>query len=147
MTKALGLIALTSTLVLPVLARAQGTGPNAEVQLLTVLGQVVADEKTAEKVGFDDLSIGFSTGPENKLVWLAVVKAEGWDGDGFRGKALLDRVDGYTPNLTAAGKPDLVGKLQQMPVGSRVSIDGIVDLGPRTYLLGSVRVLPSGDSK
>ena len=92
-------------------------------------------------------SIGFAGGPPDKLVWVGVVKAQSWDGDDFAGKDMLTRVQGFTPTMNAAGKPALLTKIQQAPVGSRIKVEGIFDVGSRSYLVGMVQVQPAGASK
>lgn len=142
MPKAFRLLSL-AILVLPCMARAQLDIAGTQ-HVLTIHGTLTADQKAAQKIGYDAISIGFAGQPPDVLRWIGVVKAEAYDGDAFLGKQYLDRVDGYTPNLLASGKSDLVAKLRSAPTGSRVAVMGIFDEDARNFLVGSVKVTPAG---
>jgi len=145
MSKALGLLTMLAMLVLPAAARAQFEQLDSP-QVLTIHGTVAADQKAAQKIGYDAISIGFAKAPPDALCWLGVVAAIAFDGDAFEGRNILTRVDGYTPNLLAGGKPDLVTKLRNAPAGSRLVINGVLDQASRNFLLASVKVVPASST-
>ena len=141
MTTAARLLVLAMALALPAASAAQ-MQMGEQNRLLSITGQVTADQKSAEQVGYDSVSISFSKEPAAKVVWIGVVVATTWNGDAFLGKQTLDQIQGYTPNLLASGKPALLTQLQQAPVGSRVVVEGILDQESRTFLVGMVHVTP-----
>lgn len=146
MARILGLLGVLVALCLPRAVEAQ-EGFADQSELLTITGQVAADQKAAAQVGYTAVSIGFIKAPEDKVVWVGVVKAESWNDDVFEGRDMLARVEGYTPTMVAAAKQPLLSKIEQAPVGSRISIEGVFDQGARTYLVGMVKVTPPGGSK
>jgi len=146
MTKVVASMGLLVALCLPSAAMAQFELGDQN-QLLTITGQVSADQKAAENVGYDAVSISFRGQPADKIVWLGVVRAETWNDDAFAGKTMVDNLDGYTPSFMADGKPALVTKIQQAAVGSRLVMQGMLDTGTRQYLVGTVQVIPAGGSK
>jgi hypothetical protein len=139
----LGLLMIT--LSLSQVARAQVE--LGEQPMLTVSGQVSKDQKTATQVGYSVVSLGFTGQPPDKVVWIGVVKAESWDGDESAGRDMIAAVQGYTPSLLLAGKPALVTKIQQAPVGSRIVIGGILQQDARLFSIGVVKVTPPGGTK
>lgn len=143
MTTALRLVLLAVALALPATSGAQ-LQMGEQHRLLSITGQVAADQKTAEQIGYDSVSVTFAKEPAAKVLWIGVVVATTWNGDAFLGKQTLDQIQGYTPNLLAQGKPALLSQLQQAPVGSRVVVQGILDTEARTFLLGMVQVTPAG---
>lgn len=140
MSNALRLLGWLAILALPVTARAQG-------RVLEIHGTVAADEKAADKIGYDAISIGFAGAPPASLRWIGVVTALAGDVDAFRGKEMLDAVDGYTPNLLADGTPDLLTKLREVPAGSRVVVHGLFTVESRVYFLDSVKTVPAGSPR
>jgi hypothetical protein len=145
MSKAFRLSSVVAILVLPSMVCAQVDIAGTQ-HVLTIHGTLTADQKAAQKIGYDAISIGFAGAPPDVLRWLGVVKAEAYDGDAFLGKDYLDMVDGYTPNLLASGKPELVAKLRNAPTGNRLVVMGVFDQTARTFLLGSVKVMPASAS-
>ena len=143
MSKACRLLTAFVIFALPVTGRAQLQFSDTQ-RIITMHGTVAADRKAAQKVGYDAISIGFTGAPPDAIRWIGVVKAEAYDGDAFLGKDILDKVDGYTPNLLAVGKSDLLNTLRNAPTGNRVVVNGIIDTDTRNLLLGSVRVVPPG---
>ena len=143
MTKTFGLLGLAIALFLPRAVAAQGSEP----QMLSITGRVAADQQAAAQFGLSGVSIGFTGASPDKLVWVGVVKAESWNDDVFAGRDMLAAVQGFTPALIATGKPALLTKIQQAPVGSRIVIEGIFDKGERSYVPGMVEVSPPGGSK
>ena len=142
MSRMLGLLTLLGGLVLPVAAHAQFQ-TNDSARVLTIHGTVAADEKAAQKIGYDAVSIGFTGAPANALTWVGVVAAIAFDGDAFEGRNILATLDGYTPNLLASGKADLIAKIRNAASGSRLVINGILDPSSRNFLVASVRVVPA----
>lgn len=134
----LGVLAL----LLADVARAQ-MDMSDQQQVLTIHGTVAADRKAAEKTGYDAILIGFTGAPPDAARWLGVVEAEAGGVDAFLGKELLDQLDGYTPNLLAAGKPSALATLRNAATGSRVVVTGILDPGNRMFLVGNVKVMPA----
>jgi len=143
MSKACRLLTAFVIFALPVTGRAQLQFSDTQ-RIITMHGTVAADRKAAQKVGYDAISIGFTGAPPDAIRWIGVVKAEAYDGDAFLGKDILDKVDGYTPNLLASGKSDLVTALRNAPTGSRIAITGVVDEESRSLLVGNVKVTPPG---
>jgi hypothetical protein len=131
MLKAFRFLSVLAILVLPAAMRAQVDIAGTQ-HVLTIHGTIAADEKGAQKIGYDAVSIGFVGAPPDAVRWLGVVSAFAYDGD--------------TPNLLAAGKSDLVTKLRNAPTGSRVVVNGIIDQTARMFYLGSVRVTPASGS-
>lgn len=118
-----------------------------EDQFLSIAGKVTADQKAATQFGISGVSIGFAGQPPDKLVWIGVVKAESWNGDVFAGQEMLTTAAGYTPTMLASGKSAPLAKLRQVPVGSRIVVEGIFNQSARTFLVGMVEVTPPGASK
>jgi hypothetical protein len=140
MRKTLGLMGLAAVLCAPVLAGAQAEDLGETDHVLTIEGRIAADQAAARKIGYDDVSIGFTKQSPDKMVWIGIVRAESWDGDAMRGKEMLDNLAGFTPTMLAAGNAAGVAKLQSAPVGSRVVVQGILDQGSRLYALGLVTI-------
>ena len=142
MSKALGLLAMLGSVVLPLTAHAQFQVLDS-ARVLTIHGTVAADEKAAQKISYDAVAMGFSGAPADALTWIGVVAATAADGDAFEGRNILAALDGYTPNLLASGKADLIAKIRNAPSGSRLVINGVLDPTSRSFLLTSVRVVPT----
>jgi len=140
MSRTLGLLTLLGGLILPVAAHAQFQ--TMDTRVLTIHGTVAADEKAAQKIGYDAISIGFTGAPADAMTWVGVVAAMAFDGDAFEGRNILQTLDGYTPNLLASGKADLIAKIRNASSGSRLVINGILDPS-RNFLVASVRVIPA----
>jgi len=142
MTRTIGLLGLAMALCGPGAVRADVGGLGGVNQLLNITGQVSATEEAAQQFGYSAISIGFAEKSPKKLVWMGVVKAATADGDEFKGRNIIALIQGYKPNLLAGGKNDPLAKLRAAPVGSSVTISGIVDTQARNYLVNSVRVTP-----
>ena len=138
-----------TVLSLGVLALLLADAPRAQMdmsdqqQVLTIHGTVAADRKAAEKIGYDAILIGFTGAPPDAARWVGVVEAEAGGVDAFLGKELLDQLDGYSPNLLAAGKPAALAPLRNAATGSRVVLSGVLDPGSRMFLVGNVKVTPA----
>jgi hypothetical protein len=100
-----------------------------QTQLLGLTGRVAADEKSAGQQGATAVSL---TAGSDKIVWIGVVKAEARNGDSFQGRTLLSATEGYTPRMTALGKPALLAKIEGAPVGSRIVVQGLFNRGLRS---------------
>ena len=142
MSKAWPFLGVLAILAVPVTIRADVEFGDTQ-RIITIHGTVAADRKAAEKIGYDAISIGFVGASPDTLRWVGVVKAEAYDGDAFMGKDILDKVDGYTPNLLAGGKSDQLATLRNAPVGSRIVLNGIIDESSRILLVGSVKITPA----
>jgi hypothetical protein len=143
MARTLGLLGLLTALAVGRAAQAQ-VELTDQNQLLSIVGRVSADQKAASQAGYSGISIGFTGASPDKLVWVGVVKAESWNDDVFAGREMLAMVQGFTPTMLASGRPALLTKIQQAPVGSRIAVEGIFDQGARTYLVGMVEVTAPG---
>ena len=141
MTRIVWLLGLVLGWCLPCTVRAQ-VQLGDQVQMLSISGQVSADQKAANQYGYAGVSIAFENQSPDKVVWVGVVKAETWNQDEFAGRQMIAEVQGYTPTMTAVGKQALVTKIREAPVGSRIVIEGIFDQGARNFQIGSVRVTP-----
>jgi hypothetical protein len=145
MSKTLGLLTVLGSLVLPLTVHAQFQVMDS-TRVLTIHGTVAADEKGAQKVGYDAVSIGFVGAPADAMTWVGVAAAIAFDGDAFEGRNILATLDGYTPNLLASGRADLIAKIRNASSGSRLVFNGVLDPPSRNFLLTSVRVVPAGNA-
>ena len=75
MARIVGVFGLVMALRLPAVAGAQ-MDLSDDNRLLTIAGQVAADQKAAAAYGQAGVSIGFVGGSPDKLVWVGVVKAQ-----------------------------------------------------------------------
>jgi hypothetical protein len=139
MTKLVGVLCLAVALAGPRLAGAD-VELDDQTQLLGITGQVAANQKSAGTDGATAVSLTAGT---DKVVWIAVVKADSWNADSFQGRNLLAATTGYTPGIIASGKPALLAKIQNAPVGSRIVVQGLFNRGMRTLLVGMVEVTPA----
>jgi hypothetical protein len=128
-------------LVLPALTQAQAPDFTGTV-LVSIKGTLEPDEKTANDVGWGGISLGFTGGDVSKTRWLGVVYATTFGGDSFVAKTAVFDAH-YNPTLIVAGPPGLVTKLLAIPDGSRVKLEGAVELGSRNIMLDLVRQLPA----
>jgi hypothetical protein len=127
-------------LLLPAIARAQAPDMTGTT-LVSIKGTLVADEKTADDVGWGGISLGFTGSDASKTRWLGVVHATAFGGDSFDAKTAVFQAH-YNPTLIVAGPPELAKQLQAMPNGTRVQLEGAVLLGSRNIMLDLVRKLP-----
>ena len=128
------------------LARPAGTGPPTPLPnigpplLLRLQGVTAATPGAAAKVGFRVVSLGFLGDDATGVRYLGVTDARTVGGDQFlNGKDVLEMLAPFQPMLLVTGPPDLVARLRDVPPGSRVEIEGLVERAARTYYLRSVR--------
>jgi len=140
MRTAIAALALGIVVLLGSAAQAQFSP--GQPQLFTIEGIVAPDQATAQKVGYDGLSIGFQGGGAQK--WLGVVAARSLDGDSFQGKELVETLLPKSPNLLVDGPKDVVAKLQNAANGSRVVVQGMLIPATRNWMIDSVKTLPAG---
>jgi hypothetical protein len=114
--------------------------PNVGPPLLLVLDGVTEPSAAAARgKGFAVTSFAFSGSDARR--WLGVTRARTVGGDQpLDGKDVLDAVSPFTPNFLVTGTPEIVARLRDAPPGARVRIEGLVDLGARTYYLRRVTV-------
>lgn len=138
--RALALLLLAAGLVLP--ARAPGQASDLTgTTLVSIKGTFTPDEKTADDVGWGGISLGFTGDNVNTTRWLGVVHATAFGGDTFDAKTAVFKSHN-TPSLRVVGPPNLVKQLLAIPNGSRVQLEGAVELGSRNFMLDLVRPLP-----
>jgi hypothetical protein len=132
---------IASILVLGLVAPAHGQVSPGQPQLFTIEGIVAPDQATADKVGYDPVSIGFEGG--SGLRWLGVVAARSLQGDSFQGKEMIETLLPNSPNLLVTGPSEVVSKLQKAPNGSRVVAQGMLIPATRNWMLEKVDILPA----
>ena len=140
MARLVALLGLVVTLGLAGAGHAQPLG--GEAQFISVTGQVAADRKSAQPIGYSTISVAFTGESPDKLVWIGVVRAESWNDDAFAGRDMLALIAGHTPTMLASGNAATLAKLRAVPVGSRVQFEGMLDTSSRTILIGTVHVMP-----
>lgn len=128
-------------LVLPALAPAQAPDFTGTT-LVSMKGTLVPDEKTANDVGWGGISFGFTGDAVNKTRWFGVVHATAFGGNSFDAKTAVFKAH-YDPTLYVVGPPELVKQLLAIPDGSRVQLEGAVELGSRNFMLDLVKQLPA----
>jgi hypothetical protein len=128
-------------LALPAPAPAQAPEDMTGTVLVTIKGILAPDEKTANDVGWGGISLGFTGDNVNTTRWLGVVHASTFGGDSFAAKTAVFKSH-YTPSLFIVGPPGLVKQLLAIPNGSRVHLEGAIELGSRNMMLDLVRPLP-----
>jgi hypothetical protein len=137
------LVALLGLVVTLGLVRAGHAQPVAgETQFISVSGQVAADRKSAQAIGYSAISIAFTGESPDKLVWVGVVRAESWNDDAFAGRDMLALIAGHTPTMLASGNAATLAKLRQAAVGSRIHVEGMLEVDSRNILVGGVQVTP-----
>jgi hypothetical protein len=116
--------------------------PNAGPPLILQLEGILQPTKDAARAsGFDVASIGFLGQGRERDRWLGVTKARTIGGDHpLDGRDVLAIVAPFQPNLLVTGPPEVVARLSDAPSGSRVSLEGLVDRGARTYYLRAADV-------
>ena len=132
-------------LCLPAVSRAQVSV--GQPQLFTIEAILAPDRATADKVGYDPLSIGFQGGTPGDVRWIGVVAARSLQGDSFQGKQVVENLLAKTPNLLADGPAEIVSRLRAAPNGGRIVLQGILSPPTRIYMLDKVDVLaaPAGN--
>jgi hypothetical protein len=140
--RSLGLVVM---LCLPVVARGQMSV--GQPQLFTIEAILAPDQATADKVGYDPLSIGFQGASDAGVRWIGVVAARSLDGDSFQGKQVVENLLGNSPNLLVDSSAEIISKLRAAKNGSRIVLQGILSPPTRIYMLDKVEVLaaPSAD--
>ena len=136
------LAALAFGVVVLLGSAAQAQVSPGQPQLFTIEGIVAPDQATANKVGYDPISIGFQGG--GTQVWLGVVAARSLDGDSFQGKEMIESLLPKSPNLLVDGPKELVSQLQSAPNGSRLVVQGMLVPASRIWMISSVKTLPAG---
>ena len=108
-------------------------GPGIRPPLLLQLDGVIAPTPEAARgQGFAVASLGFLGSDARR--WLAVTRARTTGGDQpLDGKDVLAAVAPFAPNLLVAGPDELITRLRDAPPDSEVHVEGLVDLGSRTY--------------
>ena len=117
-----------------------GPFPNAGPPLLLrLVGVIETAQDRARGKGFTVVPIGFYGSDARR--WIGVEEARTFGGDQpLDGKDVLAIVAPFTPNFIVAGAESVVSRLRDAPAGSSVRVEGLVDLGSRTYLLRNVTV-------
>jgi hypothetical protein len=140
----LGLIALGVALVVPASLRAQD---QLVQSVLKIHGVVAADEASAEKIGYDAISVNFVKTPAKQVKWIGVVQCTNEVGDPFTGKNILDQIVGPQPTMLIDGTPDQVKVLADAPVGAKVTFQGQFVQDSRNLLLSSAAIVPASGAK
>lgn len=138
--RALAASLVLAALLVPSLSRAQRSNLTGTT-LVSIKGTFAPDEKTADDVGWGGISLGFTGNNVGTTRWLGVVHATAFGGDSFDAKTAVFQAHN-TPSLTVVGPPELVKQLLAIPNGSRVQLEGAVELGSRNFMLDLVRALP-----
>jgi hypothetical protein len=107
--------------------------------ILRLDGVVATSREEAARIGFTTASFGVLGDAASERIWLGVDDARTIGGDNaINGKDVLESVAGYEPSFMLTGAKALVAQARVLPVGTRVRLEGLVDLAPRTFLLHSV---------
>lgn len=139
MRTAIAAVALGMGILLGATAQAQWSP--GQPQLFTIEGIVAPDQATADKVGYDPISIGFQDGGAQK--WLGVVAARSLDGDSFQGREVVESLMPKKPNLLVSGPKDVVATLKDAPNGARIVVRGMLVPASRNWMIDSVKTLPA----
>lgn len=131
---------LLAGLLLPAVAVAQAPDLTGTT-LVSMKGTLAPDEKTADDVGWGGISLGFTGDNAGKTRWFGVVHATAFGGDTFDAKTAVFKAH-YNPTLYVVGPPELVKQLLALPDGTRVQLEGAVELGSRNIMLDLVKPLP-----
>jgi hypothetical protein len=144
---------LFALLSVSVVSPAAATGitpplPNVGPPLILRLDGVIEPSKEATRgVGFTAVSFGFLGEEQTDPRWLAVTDARTVSGDHpLLGKDVLNILAPFTPNLYVTAPPELMKRFRDLPPGTPVRLEGLVDRGARTYLLRSVEVRRPADA-
>jgi hypothetical protein len=135
--------ALATLLLLPASLWAQDLRMMGPV-VWRMRGTVVADEKTANDMGWTGISLGFTGKDDSTMRWFGAVHAEIFGGDTFDAWSYINNVSHYNPTIIIAGPPNLSSKLFAMPNGTRVALEGVLDPLARNLMLDVVKQLPGG---
>ena len=126
-------------------AVAHGQVSPGQPQLFTVEGILAPDQTSADKAGYDPVSIGFEGG--TGVRWLGVVAARSLQGDSFQGHEMVDSLLPNKPTFLVTGPDEIVSRLGKAPNGSRVIVQGILTPMTRNWMLDKVEVLPGPAGK
>jgi hypothetical protein len=138
-TRAFTLLVLAGVL-LPALALGQPPDLTGSV-VISMRGTLAPDESTANNMGWGGISFGFTGDNAGKTRWFGVVHATTLGGNSFDAKSAVFRAH-YNPTLIVAGPPALAKQLLALPDGTRVQLEGVVELGgSRNILLDLVKPL------
>ena len=141
MRSAISAVVVSAVVLLGSSAKAQFSA--GQPQLFTIEGILAPDQPTANKVGYDPLSIGFQGSNAGTTRWLGVVAARSLDGDSFQGKELVETLLPKSPNVLVDGPKDVVAKLLGAPNGSKIVMQGMLIPASRNWMLDSVKLLPA----
>jgi hypothetical protein len=136
---------IAAAVVLGLVGTAHGQVSPGQPQLFTVEGILAPDQATADKVGYDPVSIGFEGGRTTR--WLGVVGARSLQGDSFQGHEMIDSLLPNKPTFLVSGPSEIVSKLGKAPDGSRIVVHGMLTPLTRNWVLDKVDVLPPPASK
>jgi hypothetical protein len=137
------LAALAALLLLPAALRAQEI-LNLGSVVWRMRGTLVADQKTANEMGWTGVSLGFTGDAASRTRWFGAVHAETFGGDTYDAWSYVNDVSHYEPTFIIAGPPELAAKLLAMPSGTRVALEGVLDPRARNLMLDVVKQLPGG---
>ena len=116
-----------------------GPVPGGPPLLLKLEGVIQPTRAAAAHTGFTVTSLAFAGAPTDAQRWLGVTKARTVGGDQpLDGKDVLALVAPFTPNFLVVGPKELVVQLRDVPPGTAVRIEGLVNRGSRTYFLRRV---------
>jgi hypothetical protein len=138
----LALATLGALLLVPARVHAQEVMNMGSV-VWRMRGTLVADSKTANDIGWAGVSIGFTGQDVSKQRWLGAVHATIFGGDTFDAWSYVNKVSHDTPTFTVVGPPDLAKQLLSLPDGTRVALEGVLDVRSRNLLLDAVKPLPA----
>jgi hypothetical protein len=131
-------VLLVPTLLAAGLARAQPR--DVQTQIFRIEATIAASQDEAQKAGFAALSMGFVKPKNAPARWLAVVGARSREGDAFLGRQTVEQLAPYSPNLLVSGPSELVGKLRELPAGTRIAVTGMLDPHSRNYMISSLEL-------
>lgn len=132
-------VLLVGPLAVPTSYAQSGAGRRALPLILELEGVIAKDRDEAARIGFTTASFGVLGETTSVRVWLGVNAARTAGRDGApNGKDVLEAVSPYQPNFQLAGQPDDVARLTGLAPGTTVRVQGLVDRGPRTFLVRSV---------
>jgi hypothetical protein len=127
----------------PLALAVDGTPPavlGGKPLLLRLEGDLHANLAQAREKSPDVATLGFLDGDGGKK-FLGIEKARTIGADqGTFAKDVLNDLKPFDPNLLLTGPGDLLERIRNAPVGTRVVLEGLLDRGQHTYLLRDVQV-------
>ncbi len=103
--------------------------------ILRLVGHFTPDRETARAQGVDAIGIRI----DGRERWFAVDGAENMNALSTpMGRDVIAAVSPFEPALVAVGDARLRRRLLDAPAGAPIELEGLVDTGPRTYLLRRV---------